>query len=740
MPCRQRISSKVLLGDVVTFGDVSFTIVTPVVESVFAKTLMPAESSSRVLHRSAALARGLRSALPSPRRRRASPAESDDQTRDSEDAARSPIETPGARDVQAPTRKPRDDDSPLAAVAEYDDAMSPMNAEESPEKFEQGYAAAKSTPAAHVTKAERAPRKACNTPSVASDDNATSASSAEASENVDQGHAAAESTPAAGVTKAPRANRMARNTPSVTNDDDATSASNAEVPEKFEQGHAAAESTPAARVTKAPRTTRKACNTPSVANDDDATRASNAEAPEKVEQGHAAAESTPAARVTKAPRTTRKACNTPSVTNDDDATSASNAEVPEKFEQGHAAAESTPAARVTKAPRTTRKACNTPSVANDDDATRASNAEAPEKVEQGHAAAKSTPAARVTKAPRTTRKACNRPSVAIDDDETSASNAEAPEKVEQGHAAAKSTPAARVSKAPRTTRKACNTPSVANEYEAAVKAEAAEKGRAKAKIKAECQQSERRTTRQSKRKRETVVVVTGIQMASKARRKALAAFGAKEATRMRDTTHVVVNESIKRTPKFLAAVSVASHVVTASWLEASEAARSPVDPAPYAVRDREAEARWDFSLRDTLAATTRALEGYAVALAPGARNFAKLPSDQELAEIVDCAGGVFFPTLPDVPPGPAWPNGLLAVVTPELVVQKSPTPAIRTKPTGHPSSALHEDPRVALRTLPPNTLLGIILPEDLFCAILRRRLDTDTEVLPFFPTETTPDS
>lgn len=244
------------------------------------------------------------------------------------------------------------------------------------------------------------------------------------------------------------------------------------------------------------------------------------------------------------------------------------------------------------------------------------------------------------------------------------------------------------------------------------------------------------------RRRPPMVVVTGFQISSKAKANALAAFGGKEAARLRDATHICIKDAIKRTPKFLAAISVAKHVVKSEWLYASEAARTPLDPEQYRFEPSEAEEkRWNFSLEKTLASEERALEGYAVAVVPGAREAVKLPADDELRQIVECASGVFLSKLPKNPPGPSWPKGLLAIATPDFV--DAPTPGQKNSSSSSSTTTDDDDndqdkeknsppsPRDALLALPPKTLLGLVTPDDLFGAILRKRLDPDTEVMPF---------
>ena len=98
--------------------------------------------------------------------------------------------------------------------------------------------------------------------------------------------------------------------------------------------------------------------------------------------------------------------------------------------------------------------------------------------------------------------------------------------------------------------------------------------------------------------------------------------------------------------KLLAAVSVADHVVSADWLYACGKAKAKVDEAAYAVVDAAREKEWRFSLAASLAANARGvkvLAGYAVAVAPGAHDVAKLPANPGLKDMVECAGGAFLP-------------------------------------------------------------------------------------------------
>ena len=87
---------------------------------------------------------------------------------------------------------------------------------------------------------------------------------------------------------------------------------------------------------------------------------------------------------------------------------------------------------------------------------------------------------------------------------------------------------------------------------------------------------------------------------------ALAAAGAVRVTRPRDATHLVCPQPLRRTPKFLAAVSVVEHVVTQEWLRKSGELGHAADETEHALRDAAAEREWGFDLARSLARTAPA--------------------------------------------------------------------------------------------------------------------------------------
>ena len=179
----------------------------------------------------------------------------------------------------------------------------------------------------------------------------------------------------------------------------------------------------------------------------------------------------------------------------------------------------------------------------------------------------------------------------------------------------------------------------------------------------------------------------------------------------RHATHVVTTKALKRTPKLLIGISVARHVVTNDWLSACLACNGRADEKPFLVKDKAKEKLWGFSLARSLAQNprTKVLAGYAVALAPGARDegVMMLPTDDELRAIVECAGGAWLPSLPRTG-SPAWPRGLIVVGCADLLEGGD---RAATRCLG------------ALAKLDPGTLAGFVEPPALYGGVLSKKLD-----------------
>eukprot|EP01137_Pigoraptor_chileana_P022085 Opistho-2@86591 len=112
----------------------------------------------------------------------------------------------------------------------------------------------------------------------------------------------------------------------------------------------------------------------------------------------------------------------------------------------------------------------------------------------------------------------------------------------------------------------------------------------------------------------------------------------------RDRMHLVT-EKVRRTVKFLSALCTCSNIVTLEWLDACAEAQHFVDAAPYALVDKESEAKFGFKLADSLrrAATKKLLDGVLVHVTKSVK-----PDPKEMAEIVRCAGGILLDVMPTV--------------------------------------------------------------------------------------------
>ena len=179
----------------------------------------------------------------------------------------------------------------------------------------------------------------------------------------------------------------------------------------------------------------------------------------------------------------------------------------------------------------------------------------------------------------------------------------------------------------------------------------------------------------------------------------------------RDATHVITKAPLKRTPKLMIGLSTASYVVTGEWLGACLASDGRADEKPFMVKDRAKEQLWGFNLARSLAQnpSVKVLSGYAVALAPGARDASMmLPSDSELQDIVECAGGRWLSTVPRGVSEELWPNGVLVIGCKELVEGSD---RIATRCIG------------ALSKLDAGVLAGVVEPPTLYGAVLAKTLD-----------------
>ncbi|XP_051944079.1 PAX-interacting protein 1 [Hippocampus zosterae] len=117
--------------------------------------------------------------------------------------------------------------------------------------------------------------------------------------------------------------------------------------------------------------------------------------------------------------------------------------------------------------------------------------------------------------------------------------------------------------------------------------------------------------------------------------KRLHALGGEVAEGGLKVTHLVASK-VKRTVKFLAAMSVAKHIVTPEWLEESWRTQKFVDEQNFILRDAEAEVLFGFSLEESLKKAHNAplFKGKYFYLTPG-----MCPSLSTMKAIVESAGG-----------------------------------------------------------------------------------------------------
>ncbi|KAF7726703.1 hypothetical protein EC973_008477 [Apophysomyces ossiformis] len=126
---------------------------------------------------------------------------------------------------------------------------------------------------------------------------------------------------------------------------------------------------------------------------------------------------------------------------------------------------------------------------------------------------------------------------------------------------------------------------------------------------------------------------------------ALRRLGAQLTESIVHATHLIVEERILRTPKFLCAVNLGLDIVQVDWIKDTIRNDGWQDVAPYAVVDRETEDRHNFSLSGSLALARQSrveqakmrhgtwLQGWDVCVLQSSKNVLK--------EVIETAGGKF---------------------------------------------------------------------------------------------------
>ncbi|CAI9149015.1 unnamed protein product, partial [Rangifer tarandus platyrhynchus] len=112
-------------------------------------------------------------------------------------------------------------------------------------------------------------------------------------------------------------------------------------------------------------------------------------------------------------------------------------------------------------------------------------------------------------------------------------------------------------------------------------------------------------------------------------------LGGEVAESAQKCTHLIASK-VKRTVKFLMAVSKVKHIVTPEWLEECFKCQKFIDEQNYLLRDAEAEVLFSFSLEESLrrAHVSLLFKAKYFYITPGI-----CPSLSAMKAIVKCAGG-----------------------------------------------------------------------------------------------------
>jgi hypothetical protein len=96
---------------------------------------------------------------------------------------------------------------------------------------------------------------------------------------------------------------------------------------------------------------------------------------------------------------------------------------------------------------------------------------------------------------------------------------------------------------------------------------------------------------------------------------------------------------VRRTVKFLSAVSSGKHIVSLEWVAECKKKKCIVEDRKFLMHDKKAETTYKFSLEKSLESARAGL------LCDGLRFFTSknvVPGKSDLSEIVTAAGGIIF--------------------------------------------------------------------------------------------------
>ncbi|KAI8580609.1 hypothetical protein K450DRAFT_236426 [Umbelopsis ramanniana AG] len=140
---------------------------------------------------------------------------------------------------------------------------------------------------------------------------------------------------------------------------------------------------------------------------------------------------------------------------------------------------------------------------------------------------------------------------------------------------------------------------------------------------------------------------------TESQKKQMNKLGAHWTEDIRDCTHLIVDR-VNRTQKFMCAMNMGLHIVTPDWVKDSVKSGNLQEESDYQVDDSESEAKWGFSVLDSLSLARKftivgnknrqqgtLLQGYEVFITKNTG-----PSKSVLKDIIESAGGKLLATLP----------------------------------------------------------------------------------------------
>ena len=140
------------------------------------------------------------------------------------------------------------------------------------------------------------------------------------------------------------------------------------------------------------------------------------------------------------------------------------------------------------------------------------------------------------------------------------------------------------------------------------------------------------------------VLFTGVE--DKESERVIASLGGKMADNVYECSHLVTDK-MRRTMKFLCCVARGCHIVNFKWIEKCNQQKKFVDSSSFTLKDKAFEKQHNFNLVKSIGkarANPGVLTGYQCMLSKGVK-----PNQEQLCDIIKCAGGSVLASLPDTP-------------------------------------------------------------------------------------------